>query len=282
MAMHQYWKICYMTDLSPQHWHRNTPYKTFLEKCNKFYLLLCSYLLGKQRKPDKLSALKTADSKAIFLFQYNTVLWEQVKRALSYLQVKSPLSWSHPDSIHSPHRTVLTEFFYLNASLREAKPLLHNSRQLPDAASLFTQHILGSGKNKQQYDWGSVTTSEPATTPRSFQTECLTSLRRVISRGCNTAVLLKITSASPSQIPHPNNVYQTSTTPLKDLHSVLKWKPVSWLPGGKYDNLSPGWSDPDFYSRVPIFSQFTSQKLIQFSFEDAISDKLWKKQTKTV
>jgi len=63
-----------MTDLSPQHWHRNTPYKTFLEKCNKFYLLLCSYLLGKQRKPDKLSALKTADSKAIFLFQYNTVL----------------------------------------------------------------------------------------------------------------------------------------------------------------------------------------------------------------
>lgn len=109
MAMHQYWKICYMTDLSPQHWHRNTPYKTFLEKCNKFYLLLCSYLLGKQRKPDKLSALKTADSKAIFLFQYNTVLWEQVKRALSYLQVKSPLSWSHPDSTHSPHRTVLTE-----------------------------------------------------------------------------------------------------------------------------------------------------------------------------
>lgn len=31
------------------------------------------------------------------------------KTALSYLQVKSPLSWSHPDSTHSPHRTVLTE-----------------------------------------------------------------------------------------------------------------------------------------------------------------------------
>jgi len=248
MAMHQYWKICYMTDLSPQHWHRNTPYKTFLEKCNKFYLLLCSYLLGKQRKPDKLSALKTADSKAIFLFQYNTVLWEQVKRALSYLQVKSPLSWSHPDSIHSPHRTVLTEFFYLNASLREAKPLLHNSRQLPDAASLFTQHILGSGKNKQQYDWGSVTTSEPATTPRSFQTECLTSLRRVISRGCNTAVLLKIWFR----------------------YLFVESNPIAFC-----RNLRcSAW--------VPIFSQFTSQKLIHFSFEDAISDKLWKKQTKTV
>lgn len=112
MAMHQFQKLCCYIDLSPQYWHRNTPYKVFLEKCNKFYLLLCSHSLGKQSKPDKLSALKTADSKAIFLFQCNSAVWEQVKCAPSYPEVKSPLSWSHPDTHsprHSPLWTVLTE-----------------------------------------------------------------------------------------------------------------------------------------------------------------------------
>lgn len=74
---------------------------------------------------------------------------------------------------------------------------------------------------------------------------------------------------------------QPAAASLTAVHSTCESTTASQLPGGKYDNLSPGWSDPDFYSGVPIFSQFTSQKLIQLSFEDTISDKLKNKQTKS-
>ena len=37
---------------------------------------------------------------------------------------------------------------YLHTALREAKPLLNHSGQLPDATALLTQHILGPEKDK--------------------------------------------------------------------------------------------------------------------------------------
>jgi hypothetical protein len=43
---------------------------------------------------------------------------------------------------------------------------------------------------------------------------------------------------------------------------------------GQDDDLSPGWSDSNFDTTVAIFSEFSSQELIQFSLEDTICDEL--------
>jgi len=55
---------------------------------------------------------------------------------------------------------------------------------------------------------------------------------------------------------------------------------MNFLPGGQDNDFCPGWCNSDLNSRVPIFSQLPSEKLVQFSFEDAISDKLTKSKMK--
>lgn len=75
--------------------------------------------------------------------------------------------------------------------------------------------------------------------------------------------------------------FKGSAAPLTAWHSLQDPTAASRLPGGEYDDLGPGWSDPDFYSRVAIFSQFASQELVQLSFEDAISDKLQSNEAKS-
>lgn len=49
-----------------------------------------------------------------------------------------------------------------------------------------------------------------------------------------------------------------------------------FLPGGQDNDFCPSWCNSNFNSGVPIFSQLPRKKFIQFSFEDAISDKLTK------
>lgn len=43
---------------------------------------------------------------------------------------------------------------------------------------------------------------------------------------------------------------------------------------GHKDDLCPLWSDTDLHTRVAIFSQLTSQELVELSFEDSVSNKL--------
>jgi len=44
--------------------------------------------------------------------------------------------------------------------------------------------------------------------------------------------------------------------------------------GGQDNDFCPGWCNSDINPRVAIFSQLLSEKLVQFSFKDAIGNKL--------
>lgn len=45
-------------------------------------------------------------------------------------------------------------------------------------------------------------------------------------------------------------------------------------PGSQDDDFGPGWGDTNLHTRVAILSELSGEELVQFSFEDAISDKL--------
>ena len=45
-------------------------------------------------------------------------------------------------------------------------------------------------------------------------------------------------------------------------------------PGSQDDDFSPGWGDTNLHTGVAILSELSGEELVQFSFEDAISDKL--------
>lgn len=49
-------------------------------------------------------------------------------------------------------------------------------------------------------------------------------------------------------------------------------------PGGQDNDFCPGWCNSDLNPGVAIFSKLPSEELVQFSFEDAISDKLTKRE----
>lgn len=99
-------------------------------------------------------------------------------------------------------------------------------------------------------------------------------------------VITPLTVSGPlSQVATCNNIYHCKLQPavafLRAWHRTHEATAAPQLPGSQDDNLSPGWRDPHFNSRVPIFSELPSQKLIQLCFEDTVSHKLKNKWTKS-